>query len=132
MDIYNDGDNAGIELHIFNSGKAILYNLLIQDTVNKRQFNQVFSAMFHLSPNTFKELQSLFIDYDFYSWPNLLPAESPHNIQMRTPAPSVKMTCCSGSKKHVVNVHLGSDKTYYPDGFFEIRSYIANIIEKIY
>lgn len=132
MDLYDDGDKIGKLLYIYKSGKACLQDLIYRNSTGKVEIEEVLAADCTLSLETLRSLHSIFRDNDFLNWPAFLPSTSPHEIQIRTPAPSVRIVYCVSDEIKVVNILQGADHKHYPVGFFRIHDFIMEIIEQVY
>ena len=80
-----------------------------------------------------EELQSLLNKMNFFNLAQRLPAGSPHDVEIRTPAESVAITARSSadSESYTVRANMGADRQHYPDYFFELRAQLRQLMEQI-
>ena len=129
MDTYSVGDKAGIALYVCKSGRAKLMDLIVSSPEKGSRLEEIFTAEFNISDDVISSMHSMFRDNDFHQWPAYLPDGPPWEIQVRTPAPRIKIRYAVDSEVKQVKANLGADNRYYPDGFFKVRAFVMELID---
>lgn len=133
FDIYEDGDRYGYALEIYFSGEFKLFRRIYAITDDKSQIREEEISSGNLDPELIDELQELLEETGFFGFPERLPAGSPHEIEMRTPAENVSISFRRASEEvfHSVRANLGADRQHYPEAFLELRSELRDLIQEL-
>ena len=130
MDMYQDGDRYGHKIDIAFDGTYTLYRLIYRSGNGRGSVSEESVRRGTLPEDTLSSIKATLECEGFYDLKERLPAGSPHEIEMRGPAPSVTITARlqPADSTHTVRANMGADRRHYPELFNELNRRLHAIL----
>ena len=133
MDMYKDGDSYGHVMYIYTCGYVVANELIYTIVGGERKITETPLTTCRFRKEKVKAVSAKIENSNFDTFPSSLPDASPHEINMRTPASSVRIAseALAPNNIKVVNAYMGADHKHYPDGFLELLRYLRTLLEEV-
>ncbi len=128
-DVFRDGDRYGHKLEMCFDGDYVLFRLRYRGEPGDSSIEEEEIKRGVIDNKIFQSLKKSILESDFFELPAELPDVSPHEVEYRTPARTIKMSVrpAPTDEMHTVRSRMAIDRKRYPKTFWDLHKKLSEI-----